>query len=813
MARRTPALLSPEELSALHGPGPDIDNLAALGRLGGLGGLESGLRTSLESGLDACETSLDRGVPGKAEAARPRPPDAALFAERRRRFLDNQLPTKRQPTFVQLLWRSYNDPALFLLTAAAVASLAVDLYQTLGTAHSAANPPVEWVQGVAILVAILVIVLVSSVNDWGKQRQFRKLSRRQLQRDIKVVRSAALRLIPISELVVGDVAQLEPGDVVPADGVLISGQNLSCDEAAVTGESDLVLKTPGHAALAALSSSEPPRRSLLDPFLRSGTRVLDGVGTFLVTATGINSTYGQVLASVRDEPEPTPLQVRLTAVTKVIAHAGGFFALFLFVVLFVKFLARLPYDAGTPVAKGRDFVSIVIIAVTVLVIAVPEGLPLAVTLSLAIASIRMMKDNNLVRQLKACETMGNATDVCSDKTGTLTQNRMTVVNCTVGADMQFHDPALAPNLPDSRSATVQGTGNSPARLEQVALKLAPDVKFMLRQSISLNSMAFEARDAPAFVGSSTESALLHFARRHLAMGPVGSERSAAGVIQLIPFNAARQCMATVVRLPGSNTRCRVLVKGASEILLSRCSTVIRDPKRGCQVTEMTSQARQGLSDTIDSYAGHALRTITLAFRDLDLDHTEYVTSRGGADDTQTHWNLDSLVHDLSFICLFGIHDAIRPGVPQAVEACGEAGITVRMVTGDNVQTARAVATHCGILSYSRGDLSMEGLEFRAMSDVQAMEMLPRLKVLARSSPQDKQRLVALLKEMGRTVAVTGDGTNDVAALSTADVSFAMGGNSGTEVAREASSIILTNDDFTSIIRAILWGRAINDSER
>ncbi|POR39743.1 Calcium-transporting ATPase [Tolypocladium paradoxum] len=829
MAARGDALLSPKQLSTLHNP----KNLTAFCALGGLAGLERGLRTDVQRGLSATETRI-HGSPEVAETVTPnttlngkalgpgrqvtgksplRVGDSAtdgFFSDRKRIFLDNHLPTKKQPNFLQLLWAAYDDPVLFLLTAAAAVSLAIGLYQALGTAHAPGDPPVEWVEGVAILVAVVVIVLVGSINDWEKLRQFRKLNKRQLERDVKVIRSGISGLIPISDVLVGDVVHLEPGDVIPADGIVINGFNIMCDEASATGEGDLVHKTPGDDAFCELQGGKgawDPAAFRQDPFVLSGTKVLDGVGTFLVTATGINSTYGRVLASLRDEPEPTPLQVRLTTVAKYIALGGGAVALLLFVALFVKFLAQLPYNTRAPAEKGRDFVNIVIIALTVLVIAVPEGLPLAVTLSLAFASMRMLKDNNLVRQLRACETMGNATNICSDKTGTLTQNQMVVAACTISPSLRFGEA-----IPSSASGPARApAGIETAGLEEVAHRLAPDVKSIIRQSIAVNSMAFEARGDQSFIGSNTESALLDFARRHLEMRPVKLERSEANITQLIPFNATRQCMATVIKVPDSEQQCRVFIKGASEVLLSKCSRIIRDPTEGCHITEMSAQARQQLADSIESYAGGTLRTICLAYRDRDLNQPSPLS--GEADSGKTGFALGDLLQDLIFLGVVGIQDLLRPGVPQAVKTCQKAGVTVRMVTGDNIQTAKAIAKQCGILSDNVSDVTMEGAQFRTMSGEEVRRVLPHLKVLARSSPQDKQKLVAQLQETGEIVAVTGDGTNDAAALSTADVSFSMGGNSGTEVAREASSIILMNDDFTCITKAIMWGRGVNDSVR
>jgi P-type Ca2+ transporter type 2C len=820
---------SPEQLRGLHNP----KNLTVFRAFGGLHGLERGLRTNRHSGLNGDEVTIDSvasfdgmlvtlstgtlkegpEVAAQKTTQSGKPPAEELFVDRKRVFLDNHLPTKRQLSFLQLIWMTYNDPVLFLLTAAAAVSLAIGISQTFVTDHTPDNPPLEWVEGVAILIAIFIIVVVGSVNDWEKQRQFRKLNKKQLEREVKVIRSGVSKLISISEVLVGDVVHLEPGDVIPADGILISGHNITCDESTATGESDLVHKSFGDEVFHGLvdrTVSQDPVNPGPDPFILSGTTVREGIGTFLVTATGINSTYGRILMSLQDEPELTPLQARLNVLAKYIAIVGGVSALLLFVVLFIKFLASLPHSSQTPAVKGQNFVHIVIIALTVLVIAVPEGLPLAVTLSLAFASTKMLKDHNLVRHLRACETMGNVTNICSDKTGTLTQNKMVVVAGAVNPDLQFHDEhSTSISTPNSAGEDTEVKSVPP---DKFVGTLAPAVKSVLVQSIALNSTAFEGENCESFIGSDTESALLMFALDYLGMGPLRIERSNETITQQIPFSAARQCMATVVQLPSSKCKYRVFIKGASEVLLAKCSRIIQDPTKGSSDIEMSTQDRQSLVEIIDNYASQSLRTISLAYRDFhppsptDEETTQDKTARD-----KTDFTLDYLVQGLVFLGVVGIRDPLRPGVTEAVLTCQKAGVTVRMVTGDNLQTAKAIAYQCGILSDNESDIAIEGAQFRTLSQPEMDQVIPRLKVLARSSPEDKQSLVIRLKEMGEIVAVTGDGTNDASALSAADVSFSMGGLSGTEVARQASSIILMNDDFSCIVKAIMWGRAVNDS--
>lgn len=819
---------SVEDLGTLH----NLKNPAAFLRFGGVDGLIKGLRSDRIQGLGGQATDgfapLKAEVPPssstlrEAEAGLVRsavtpttrkstardedPYDAAFLGQRRAVFLDNRLPPKKQPSFLKRVWMAYDDPVLFLLTAAAAVSLAIGLYQAFTTTHTVSNPPVEWVEGVAIIVAVVIIVLAGSINDWQKSRQFKKLNEKKLEWDVKVVRFGVPTLISSSKVLVGDVVYLEPGDVIPADGTLINGHNVMCDESSATGESELVHKTPGDDVFRALKDcgEEFAANSLpaLDPFILSGTKVLEGVGTFLVTATGLNSTYGKILSQLGDNTEPTPLQARLAVLAKYIARIGMLIFLLLFVALFIRFLVGLPHDHRSPAEKGRNFVDIVIISLTVLVIAVPEGLPLAVTLSLAFAATRMLKDHNLVRELKACETMSNATSVCSDKTGTLTQNQMTAVAVMVGPNYHFHNKLGASTTHVASYDEFKETEVlSPT---EFVCGLTKDVRTILRQSIALNTTAFEGKDgSSSFIGSNTESALLNFARDHLGMGPVRKERSEENIVQLIPFSGPRKCMATVIELRDSPGTYRVFIKGAAETLLSKCTRIIHDPTSTSSDIELSSEDRQRVVETIKSYASQALRMISLVYRDLRLPS-------GETTEAKTDFTLDYLLQDLVFLGIMGIHDPLRPGVWESVKDCRRAGVTVRMVTGDNLLTAKAIAEECGILSHNASDIAMEGSEFRALGEFEMRKVVPDLKVLARSSPEDKQKLVVLLKEMGEVVAVTGDGTNDASAMSAADISFAMG-LTGTEGARQASSIIMMTDDFTCIVRAIMWGRAVNDS--
>ncbi|PMB65313.1 Calcium-transporting ATPase 2 [Beauveria bassiana] len=818
-----PFAFTPGQLNKMFNP----KSLTAFYQLGGLGGLEKGLRTDRKSGLSPDETHLSGHVSfdqatatgksvkvhseGSAPVAVERTDSRASraskadeqFADRYRVFRDNRLPVKKGKSLLQLMWITYNDKVLILLSIAAVISLGVGLYQTFGQAHEPGEPQVEWVEGVAIIVAIAIVVIVGSLNDYSKERQFAKLNKKKQDRLVKVVRAGKTTEISVFDVMAGEVIHLEPGDLVPVDGVLIEGFNVKCDESQTTGESDIITKRSGDEVYNAIEAHESLKK--MDPFIQSGARIMEGVGTYMATSVGIYSSYGKTLMALNEDPEMTPLQAKLNVIATYIAKLGGAAGLLLFIVLFIQFLVRLPrLDANVTAAqKGQMFLEIFIVVVTIIVVAVPEGLPLAVTLALAFATTRMLKDANLVRHLKACEVMGNATTICSDKTGTLTQNKMQVVSGTIGTTNRFGGAKQRPDSnSDSPVESFQDSSSDITPSHFVGM-LSEPVKELLLKSVALNSTAFEGEveGEKTYIGSKTESALLLFARDFLAMGPVAEVRESATVMQMIPFDSGRKCMGIVVQLPKG--KFRLYVKGASEILLAQCTTTLRDPAKDDSVTDMTKSNVQTVSRVIESYANRSLRTIGLCYRDFDAWPPK-AARRGDGNDI----NFEDIFKEMTLLGVVGIQDPLREGVYEAVKKCQHAGVVVRMVTGDNKLTAQAIAKECGILQPN--SLVMEGPDFRNLSKMQQAEIIPRLHVLARSSPEDKRILVKRLKEKGETVAVTGDGTNDAPALKTADVGFSMG-IAGTEVAKEASAIILMDDNFTSIVKALKWGRAVNDA--
>ncbi|XP_052330201.1 plasma membrane calcium-transporting ATPase 2 [Oncorhynchus keta] len=798
---------------------------------GDMDGLCQRLRTSPTEGLTGDATDLDK---------------------RKEVYGENLIPPKKPKTFLQLVWEALQDVTLIILEVAALISLGLSFYQppggdsgeSCGTAAAGAEDEGEaeagWIEGAAILLSVVCVVLVTAFNDWSKEKQFRGLqSRIEQEQKFQVVRGAQVIQLPVADIVVGDIAQIKYGDLLPTDGVLIQGNDLKIDESSLTGESDHVKKAADR-----------------DPMLLSGTHVMEGSGRMLVTAVGVNSQTGIIFtllgagepgeeekkekkgkiqddnmennqtkvkkqdgaAAMEMQPlksaeggemeekeekkkanvskkEKSVLQGKLTKLAVQIGKAGLVMSAITVIILVLYFavdnfvLQKRPWLTECTPIYVQYFVKFFIIGVTVLVVAVPEGLPLAVTISLAYSVKKMMKDNNLVRHLDACETMGNATAICSDKTGTLTTNRMTAVACYVG-DVHYKE------IPE------------PGLLSVKSLDI-------LVNAISLNS-AYTTKILPATkegglpmqVGNKTECGLLGLVldlKRDYQ--PVRNQIPEEKLYKVYTFNSVRKSMSTVIKLPDGSFR--MYSKGASEIVLKKCTKILN--QEGEPRVFRPRDKDEMVKKVIEPMACDGLRTICVAYRDFPAD-------------PEPLWdNENDILNELTAVCVVGIEDPVRPEVPSAIVRCQRAGITVRMVTGDNINTARAIAIKCGIIHPGEDFLCIDGKEFnrrirneKGEVEQERMDKVwPKLRVLARSSPTDKHTLVkgiidSCLTDQRQVVAVTGDGTNDGPALKKADVGFAMG-IAGTDVAKEASDIILTDDNFSSIVKAVMWGRNVYDS--
>ncbi|KOS23394.1 Calcium-transporting ATPase 2 [Escovopsis weberi] len=813
-------------------------SLAALAVFGGLDGLALGLRTHLAHGLSVDETTLEGTITfdealaaardGRLPKIHPVDPlptrptltfqtgDASgvQFAHRRRIFGANSLPRLRQKSFFQLMWIAFNDKLIILLAISACISLAIGIYQSV---VDKALSKIEWVDGLTVVAAIVVIVLASAATDWQKNYRFKKLVERNQQRNVTVLRSGRVQQVSVCDIMVGDVVHIEAGEVVVADGVLVQSSSLYIDESSITGESELLLKSAPDRAHPLLGNA--------DPFILSGTTVRRGIGRYLITSIGANSIDGKNLMSLGEGVDITPLQERLGRLGKQLITFGAVAGLVYFIVLFIRFLVRLPQHHVGPTDKAEAFLRIVMLAIAIVVITVPEGLALNVTIALAFATKKMLKDNNLVRLIRSVEVMGSATCICSDKTGTLTQNKMAVVAGRIGLsrDSGFDDGQVSFTTGSSDPSTISYEPKYPTSRHFMPT-LSFEIRALIKDSVALNSTAFE-RDISAdseFFGSSTETALLHFSREHLGMGALCQERAGSAVVAMLPFDSSRKWMAVLIKL--ADGKYRLLVKGAAEIIFEYCAYVIADPTYRFTTSHLEEDDRASFSAAIQDYANNLLRPVAIAFRDFEEHEVmERFEQDGEGDEGEGEGegegeregerepsivNLEWLASGMVFIGFFGLRDPLRPEVVESVRKCQEAGVFVRMVTGDNFLTAKAVASECGI--YTPGGVAMDGPTFRKLTQEQREAIVPRLQVLARSSPEDKVLLVTCLRDMKETVAVTGDGTNDAFALKAADVGFAMG-LQGTEVAKVAASIILLDDNFASIVKALAWGRTVIDA--
>ncbi|KAI8997400.1 PMCA-type calcium-translocating P-type ATPase [Pilobolus umbonatus] len=687
------------------------------------------------------------------------------FEERKSVYGKNELPKAPIKSFLSLIITGFNDQTLIMLTVAAIISLMIGIYDDNSPNHPVDEPKIGWVDGAAIIVAVIVVLITNAINDYEKEKQFRKLNSKKEDRLIEVLRAGVTQQIHIQELVVGDIMFIEPGNILNVDCLFIEGHNLLCDESAATGESKPAKKTTDKHG---------------DCVIISGSKVLQGVAKLLVISVGVNSYYGRAMILMRNsKQETTPLQYKLNVLADQIAKFGFIAAGLMFIILILKVLL-LGY-MNDEIISWADFsnqvIGIVIQAITIIVVAVPEGLPMAVTLALAFATTEMLKDNNLVRHLSACETMGNVTAVCSDKTGTLTENKMTIVSANI---------AETPFLKCSE-------------LTRWISQVNPFSLKLLMENISINSTAFEGKDAEGimkFIGSSTECSMIDLASK---LGyDYQDQRACSKVMNVYPFSSMVKSMTTIVKINEGHAMStekslyRIHTKGAAEIVLEACTHYVDIHGH---VVPLNDCSKREQEIVIKSYAERSLRTIALAYRDIDSSTFESF-------DLET-----APLHNLVLVGVIGIQDQIRSGVIESVQEFRRAGVFIRMITGDNIETAKAIAKECGILT--AGGIAMSGPDFRALSVEEQKKIIPRLQVLARSSPIDKTTVVSRLQERREVVAMTGDGTNDGPALKLANIGFAMG-IAGTEVAKEASDIILMDDNFNSILQALKWGRAVND---
>lgn len=775
----------------------------------------------------------------------------AQVIENRQKHGENLLkPAKRDPWWVLFL-EKFEDPVIRLLGIAAILAVGIGLFTG------------EYYEGLGIIIAILLATTIAFLNEYKASKEFDVLNQVNNEIPVKVIRNSCFQQIPKRNIVFGDIVLVETGEEIPADGKILESVSLKVDESKMTGESEEVEKT----TTAQINANAPETTVPRDEVWR-GTFVKEGHGILEIIAVGESTKIGEAQEVMKGDEEETPLNIQLKKLSEIIGVLGFLFAGITFVALMVRDLlsaspiiilnhgqwafliivfisvtialikiwlpivfsgieligfnkpewswleeddeedddsssdqeeasAQTPgwkkwiqaigggaliFLIGTgiiiftdnlssspslwlPLNVWREFLEFFMIAVTIIVVAVPEGLGMSVTLSLAYAMRKMTGTNNLVRKMHACETIGAATVICTDKTGTLTQNKMQVFECVVSSF----------------------TGDNGQDTESKGMKL-------LAEAIGANSTANLSRkegNQSVAIGNATEGALLIWLENQKL--DYLDFRDSFQLQHQWTFTTERKFMASLGRssVLGKDV---LYVKGAPEIILSQCRSMLSNTS---QATEISPVHRGEIEKSLKSFQSRGMRTLGFALLEdakMPLDNS-----------------LENLAHSLIWQGFIAISDPIRPEVPQALHECCQAGILVKIVTGDNPETALEIARQTKLfLSEPQGFEHMTGSQFQSLSDEDAKKAAQEIRVLSRARPLDKMKLVQLLQGLGHVVAVTGDGTNDAPALHRANVGLAMG-KEGTAVAKEASDIILLDDSFPSIVNAIKWGRALYEN--
>ena len=625
--------------------------------------------------------------------------DAEVLKSRDKYGVNILTPAKKTSPWISFL-KKFGDPLIVILLIAGILSVGISFYEYIVLGESMQ----VFFEPVGIFIAIMLATGLAFLFEYKADKEFMILNQVNDDEPVKVIRNSKVVEIARKDVVVDDVVILSCGDEIPADGLLLESVSLDVDESTLTGE-PLCHKTVDEAHFN--KDATFPSNAVM-----KGTKVMNGNGVFRVSAVGDATENGKVFTAAQiDNSVKTPLNEQLERLGRLISWLSYSVAALVVVGRIADFMLTEPYTTMTFIAYCLQTV---MIAVTLIVVAVPEGLPMAVTLSLAYSMRRMLKTNNLVRKMHACETMGAVTVICTDKTGTLTQNRMTVY-------------------------------------EMVCEKL-DDV---LYENIALNSTA--NLDGEKVIGNPTEGALLLWMRD--AGVDYAEKRTAVEVLDVIPFSTELKYMSTTVRSLAMNGETVTHLKGAPEVVMSMCN--------------MTDKQRAKYAGKLSEFQKKAMRTLAFAYNDV-------------------------------FLGVVAISDPIREDVPAAIRECDEAGIDVKIVTGDTPGTAMEIGRQIGL--HCSANSIITGTDFEALSDEEVYERVNSLKIIARARPMDKKRLVEFLQKRNHVVAVTGDGTNDAPALKAAHVGLSMG--DGTSVAKEASDITIIDNSFRSIGRAVMWGRSL-----
>lgn len=657
----------------------------------------------------------------------------------RQKYGENLLtPPTKEPMWKRFITK-FEDPLIIILLVAGILSIAISFYEYYGL-HEGTE---VFFEPVGIFIAILLATGMAFFFEEKANKAFSVLNQVNDEEPVEVIRNGNTTQITKREVVVGDVVRLNTGSEVPADGTLLQAISLNIDESSLTGEP--ICHKSTHKADFDKDATFPTN------YVLRGTKVMEGHGLFRVEKIGDNTENGKVfVASQIDNSVKTPLTEQLERLGKLITWASYTIAALILIARIIMFFSNFSFDW---VHFLQYLLDSIMICVTLIVVAVPEGLPMAVTLSLAYSMRRMLKTNNLVRKMHACETMGATTVICTDKTGTLTQNQMRVSEMAIDRETEEH-------------------------------------RALAREAIAVNSTAsldFTDAHHPTALGNPTEGALL------LWLNDQGYDyrqlRTEAEVIDELPFSTERKCMGTLVRsaqLPGKTI---LYIKGATDIIRNYCSSI------------MGNRSWDEISNQLLTWQNQAMRTLGFACMLIDDDNLHEGVIPTLLD------TIKQTGKGLTFQGIVAISDPVRKEVPAAVRECLDAGIDVKIVTGDTPGTAKEIGRQVGLWTEKDCDnCVITGPEFEALSDEELSKRVNNLKIIARARPMDKKRLVEALQAQHQVVAVTGDGTNDAPALKAAHVGLSMG--DGTNVAKEASDITIIDNSFRSIGRAVMWGRSL-----
>lgn len=664
--------------------------------------------------------------------------DAEVLESRKKYGVNILTPPEKEPLWKQFLGK-FTDPLIIILMIAGVLSIGISFYEYFGLNEGFT----VFFEPIGIFVAILLATGLAFYFELKADKEFAILNRVNDDEIVEVIRNGNATQIPKKDVVVGDIVIINTGAEVPADGELLECVSLNVDESTLTGE-PMCHKSVDEKDF-------DPEATYPTNHVLKGTKVMEGHGIFCVTAVGDKTENGKVFVAAQiDDSVKTPLNEQLDGLSDLITKLSyGFAALVVVGRLLIYFLG----DNSMEWAHITAYVlQTLMIAVTLIVVAVPEGLPMAVTLSLAYSMRRMLKTNNLVRKMHACETMGATTVICTDKTGTLTQNQMSV------EETQFY------GLPNQALGT-------------------DETSRLIKEGIAFNSTAsldLSNPDKPVVLGNPTEGALLLWLRNNGI--DYRNLKEDANVVEELPFSTEGKYMATVVESAQLGGKKILYVKGAPEIIRSLCKQI----DKNVNIADIDKQ--------LTDYQNRAMRTLGFAYQ--VLNDSDMAIADGKV-----------VAEKLIFMGIVAIADPVRKDVPAAVQKCMAAGISVKIVTGDTPGTAKEIGRQIGLWTKKDSDSAIiTGAEFEKLSDDELDKKVLGLKIIARARPMDKKRLVESLQRNNQVVAVTGDGTNDAPALKAAHVGLSMG--DGTSVAKEASDITIIDNSFSSICRAVMWGRSL-----